>query len=310
MNYRHAFHAGNFADVFKHTILALLLERLHRKATPFCILDTHAGTGLYGLDSEEARRTGEAQHGIARLETALARRGSRPPATLTPFLETLAATRADYGPAVYPGSPLVIRHWLRPRDATQGRVDQAVTDRLVACEWHPDDVKALRRTLAGNAQTAVHHQDGYQGMKAHLPPRERRGLVLIDPPYEQPDEASRATTALIRAHKRWPGGLYALWYPIKERPWVWRLHEALAAAEIPRTLIAELLIHPEDDTRRLNGCGFVLVNPPWRLDQDLASLLPWLHQTLAPSPQSQGWRVDWLVPEPESTPPDKSEPGS
>lgn len=285
MNYRHAFHAGNFADVFKHAILAIMLDRLRQKPAPFCVLDTHAGTGLYALDGDEASRTGEAARGIRRLDAALASPGASPPAALQPFRDALTATRMLYGAAAYPGSPLVIRHGLR------------AGDRMVLCELHPDDAQTLRRVLAGERRAGVHHQDGYLGLKAHLPPRERRGLVLLDPPYEHPGEAQQASAALASAHARWPTGLYALWYPIKERPWVWRLHEAVAATGIARVLNAELLVHPEDDARRLNGCGFLLVNPPWLLEQDLGELLPWLHQTLAPNPTGNGWQVNWLVPE-------------
>ena len=285
MNYRHAFHAGNFADVVKHAVLALLLERLGGKPAPWFMLDTHAGLGRYDLDSVSAGRTGEAVGGIGRLAAALA--GTVPRPELAAYVGAVAAMNPDLAPGAaprwYPGSPRLARALMRPGD------------RLVLAEAHPDDVRVLRREFAGDPQVQVHHRDGWAALKAFLPPPERRGLVLIDPPYEDPGEAERLVDGLAAAHRRWPTGQFALWYPVKERAWVWRLHEALVATGIRRQLVAELTILPDDDWRRLNGCGMILVNPPWQIDATLATLLPRLHRALAV--EAGGWRVDWLVPE-------------
>ena len=289
MNYRHAYHAGNFADVVKHAVLALLLERLAAKPSPYFVLDTHAGIGRYDLAAEAALKTGEAAAGIGRLLAALA--GQATPPELAAYLGAVAALNGAAAggemPRWYPGSPRLTRALMRPGD------------RLVLAEAHPEDARALKREFAGDAQVQVHHRDGWGALKAFLPPPERRGLVLIDPPYESADEADRLVAGLAAAHRRWPGGVYALWYPIKERPWVWRLHEALAATGIRRQLVAELTVSPEDDWRRLNGCGMIVINPPWQVDGAISGLLSRLHGALAAGDGdgAGGWRVQWLVPE-------------
>ncbi len=278
MNYRHAFHAGNFADVMKHAILAMLIDHLRLKPAPFCVLDTHAGIGRYDLTSEMALRTGEYEGGIARLF------GQAPPhPALAPYLEAVAALNPDNALRWYPGSPRLARALLRPQD------------RLVLSELHPDDAFVLKREFAGDPQVAVHHMDAYLALKAHLPPKEKRGLVLIDSPFEKVDEFTLLANGLMQAHARWPTGIYAIWYPIKERPAVWRFEEALAGAGIPKILIAEVTIHREDTHRRLNGCGMAIINPPWKLDETLAEMLPVLHAILPGT--GGGSRVSWLVPE-------------
>ncbi len=287
MNYRHIYHAGNFADVIKHTVLMLILERLATKPTPFFVYDSHAGIGRYDLASEPAVRTGESGGGIARVLAAVGRRP--PPPGLAAYLAAVAALNPEdrdaHGAPVrwYPGSPRLVRSLMRPGD------------RLVLAEAHPEDAALLARGFTGDAQVVVHQQDGYLGLKAFLPPRERRGLVLIDPPYEDGDEADRAVRGLALAHRRWATGVYALWYPIKERAWVWRLHEALIATGIGRILAMEVTVLPEGDWRQLAGCGMVVVNPPWTLEPALAELLPWLHGVLGAG--AGGARVEWLVPE-------------
>ena len=286
MNYRHHFHAGNFADVVKHVVLTLILERLGRKPAPFFVLDTHAGVGCYDLTSAAALRTREAESGIGKLLTAWSD-GTPAPAALNSYRAAVTAINpkpaAETGLRWYPGSPRITRTLMRPND------------RLVLVEAHPDDAVALKREFAGDAQVAVHHQDGYGALKAHLPPRERRGLVLIDPPYETPDEAERLVAGLVAGYRRWPTGCYALWYPIKEQAWVWRLHESLAAAGIPRILVSELTLYPKDEWRRLIGCGMIIVNAPWQLDTDLSELLPWLHTALGG--RGGGVNIEWLVGE-------------
>ena len=278
MNYRHIFHAGNPADVMKHAVLALIVDHLRAKAAPFCVLDAHAGIGRYDLDSESARKTLEFQDGIGRLFGHPA-----PHPALQPYLDAVAALNPDGRLRWYPGSPRLARALLRDQD------------RLVLNELHPDDWQTLKAEFAGDRQTTVHKADAYQALRAHLPPKEKRGLVLIDPPFEQPDEFARMAEGLKAAHRRWPTGVYALWYPIKERPAVWRFQEAVENTGIPKILMVELTWHPEDTHLRLNGSGLLIVNPPWKLDETLRGLLPALHAAL-PSTGGEG-KVDWLVPE-------------
>jgi len=278
MNYRHAYHAGNFADVHKHAILALIIEHLKRKDAPFLYADTHAGIGFYDLASVQAEKTGEWKDGIARVQAE-----PNPPAELAPYLEAVSKLNSGGALARYPGSPAVVSALARP------------DDRLALCELHPEDAETLRRRFVTDKRVGVHHMDGYTALKALLPPPERRGLVLIDPPFEVRDEFERMRRGLAQAIKRWPTGLYALWYPIKARGPIDRFHADLQMLGLPKTLVAEIMIRPGDDEQVLNGCGLVLINPPWKLDEALASLLPWLARVLAPQ---QGWhRLDWLVEE-------------
>lgn len=263
VNYRHAYHAGNFADVLKHAVLSLLLGHLRSKPTPFCVVDCHAGTGCYDLAGVEAGKTGEFQDGIGRLLA------SDPlPAGLDDYLAVLKRLNGD-GPALrfYPGSPLIAREMLRPND------------RLLLSELHPDDATLLRRLFAGDRQVVVHREDAYVALKALLPPVERRGLVLIDPPFEAADEFRRLLRGLAQAIRRWPTGIYVLWYPIKDRRPVESFLAELALLGRP-CLIAELCRFPPDRADRLNGCGLAILNPPWRLDQALETLLPNLARAL------------------------------
>lgn len=276
MNYRHIYHAGNFADVFKHAILCLVIERLKRKDAPFAVIDTHAGAGLYDIAGPEAHKTGEFARGYAQIAAADL------PAALAPYRDAVA--RVNPGPALrfYPGSPLIALALMRPRD------------RLVACELHPEDAEALQRAVAGDRRAEVHARDGYAALKAFLPPRERRGLVLIDPPFEAEEERRQVVRALAMAYERWPTGIYALWYPIKAEAEARMFHAELANTGIRRQLAAELRIAGTGDGTRMNGCGLVLVNPPFRLDQELAEMLPALHRRLA---DRGGTRISWIVPE-------------
>ncbi|MHB8535911.1 MAG: 23S rRNA (adenine(2030)-N(6))-methyltransferase RlmJ [Sulfuricaulis sp.] len=278
MNYRHVFHAGNFADVFKHAVLSLLLKSLHRKDAPFCYLDTHAGAGRYDLSSDSAQKTGEFNDGIRRLWSA---------DPLPELVDYLAAVRgSNTGDALryYPGSPAVARYFLRP------------TDRMVLLERQPEECAQLKTLFAGDRRVTVLAQDGYAGLKALLPPKERRGLVLIDPPFEAEDEYARVVQGLRSAHARWASGIYALWYPLKNRPPVERFHRMLADSGIRKMLLVEFAPYPEDTGFRLNGCGMIVVNPPWQLDETLRSLLPSLLDVLRQHPSGRTG-VSWLVPE-------------
>ena len=268
MNYRHAFHAGGFADVAKHAALALLIERLKQKDGAFRVIDTHAGLGLYDLAGNEATRSGEWRDGIGRLwqrelEPELA-------GLLAPLLE---AVKAANGPRdrlrVYPGSPWIARHLLRRQD------------RLTAVELHPEDARALAAAFAGDIQVRTIALDGWLALGAFVPPKERRGLVLVDPPYEETDEFERLLDSFVNAHRRWPTGIYALWYPVKDLVAVDRLRIGLEKSGIRRLLRAELTVRERGAGRTFNGTGLIICNPPWRFADSLAALLAGLAPILA-----------------------------
>ncbi len=280
MNYRHAYHAGNFADVVKHAVLALLVDRLKAKDSAFCVLDTHAGIGRYDLRSVPAQKTGEFKSGIGRL---LERETRSLPAELKPYLGAVRALNGSGGLRWYPGSPRLVRSLMRGQD------------QLILFELHPEDAAALSELFARDRQVTVRQADGYIGLKAVLPPPQRRGLVLIDPPFEKRDEFETLLRGLRQAHRRWATGQYLVWYPIKDRAPVAEFHQALKASGIERVLIAEFLLRPDDDAERLNGCGLVLINPPWKLDATLEELLSALAGILG-AEKGGGARVEWLVP--------------
>ena len=263
MNYRHAFHAGNFADCFKHALLVWLLRAMQRKPAAMLMLDTHAGIGAYDLSATPAERTGEARAGILRLL-------AQPPEALADYLAIVAAL------GLYPGSPAIARHLLRPQD------------RMVCCELHPEDAETLYRRYARDAQVAVHRRDGYEALRAFLPPAERRGLVLIDPPYESPDEFYRLADGLKLAHRRFAGGVLAAWYPIKHRAPVRAFHTALRDAGIRDAVAAELWLREPLDAGRLNGCGLVVVNPPFRFLEECAPILSALRDGLGSGEAGEG----------------------
>ncbi len=267
MNYRHAFHAGNFADVFKHAILLALLDALTAKDKPLCCFDTHAGRGRYALGDGDAAKTGEWRDGIGRLF------GSPDlPAPLRRYVDAITAFNPDGTLRIYPGSPLLAAQALRP------------DDRLVLCETQPDEATALRALFRDDRRVHVHVRDGYAALNALLPPPEKRGLVLIDPPFEaQEGEFTAIETALTQAHTRWPNGVYAVWYPIKAHRVIAPFHRHMASGPFDKVMAAELLVRPDDSPLRLNGCGMLIANPPWKLDAMLARLLPALCVALAQS---------------------------
>jgi 23S rRNA (adenine2030-N6)-methyltransferase len=277
MNYRHAFHAGNFADVFKHAILLALLDALRAKDKPLCCFDTHAGRGCYALDEIEAGKTGEWRDGIGRLFD-----DPEPPPSLCRYLDAIRACNPECVLRTYPGSPLLAAQALRPND------------RLVLCETQEDEAVALRALFHDDRRVHVHQRDGYAALNALLPPVEKRGLVLIDPPFEDREgEFTAIETALARAHARWPNGVYAVWYPIKSHRVIAPFHRHLAAGPFDKVLVAELLVQPDDSPLRLNGCGMLIANPPWKIDATLAAMLPALRSKLAQSP-SASHRLRWL----------------
>jgi 23S rRNA (adenine2030-N6)-methyltransferase len=256
MNYRHAFHAGNFADCMKHALLVVLIRALLRKPAAFCVLDTHAGIGQYDLTGPEATRSGEWQAGIQRLREMR-------PAALGDYLALVDML------GLYPGSPRLVRALLRPQD------------RLICCELHPDDAKLLRRHFAADRQVSVHHRDGREAIVALLPPAERRGLVLFDPPYEDPDEYDVLVKSLTMAQGRFRNGIFAAWYPIKHLGPVHDLHHALQASPVRDIVAAELHLRAPTDPARLNGCGLIVVNPPYGFTSAATTLLDALATALA-----------------------------
>ncbi|HEY3645634.1 MAG TPA: 23S rRNA (adenine(2030)-N(6))-methyltransferase RlmJ [Gammaproteobacteria bacterium] len=279
MNYRHGFHAGNFADVVKHSLLAMLLEALNRKPAPWACLDTHAGAGAYDLQSDAARRTREAEGGIARLWAARGRLPAAAERLCRIVAELNPDTPAGEMPRVYPGSPRI--------EAALSRAD----DKLFLAELHPEEAYLLRGELMGAANAAVHERDGYEMLKALTPPRERRGLVLMDPPYEKADEFEAAATALKVAHGRWATGIYALWYPIKDDSARRRFLRNVENSGIRKVLLAELTLPVQ--VEGLYGTGMLIVNPPWQLDIEARQCL----SDLVPILDAERSEVRWLVEE-------------
>jgi 23S rRNA (adenine2030-N6)-methyltransferase len=279
MNYRHAFHAGGFADVVKHLILTRLVLYLQRKPAAFRVIDTHAGIGRYDLTGDEARRSPEWREGIGRfIERGL------PPAAAAlaePYLEVVRGENPGGPLEVYPGSPLLVRRLLRPQD------------RLFAMEFHPADAKALGALFAGDVQTRVIELDGWLALGSQVPPKEKRGLVLIDPPFEEADEFGRLAAGLVRAHKRFPPGVFALWYPLKDPRERDAFVRALKDTGIPKVLRVELTVRPPAQPPRLFGTGMIVVNPPFTLEGELRVLLPPLADVLADAGKG-GWRVEWI----------------
>jgi 23S rRNA (adenine2030-N6)-methyltransferase len=282
MNYRHAFHAGNFADVVKHAVLARIVVHLKEKPAAFRVIDTHAGAGLYDLAGPEASRTAEWREGIGRLVAAELAPAARD--LLAPYLEAVAAFNGGGALKLYPGSPALMQHWLRPQD------------RLIACEREPTAARALAAVLRGDKRAKALAIDGYTALNAYVPPKERRGLVLIDPPFEQADEVVSLAQGLAGAQRKWPTGIYVLWYPIKDARESERFARRLARLGIPRILRAEFVLPVREE--RLRGSGLILVNPPWTLEAELAVLLPALAGALdEASNKGASTRIGWLTGE-------------
>jgi 23S rRNA (adenine2030-N6)-methyltransferase len=282
MNYRHAFHAGNFADVFKHAVLARILVYLTRKEAPLRYLDTHAGGGLYDLAAAAAARTGEWRAGIGRL--ANAHLPTDVAALLAPYLAVVGAVDAEGRPALYPGSPVIAQHLLRRQD------------RLILCELHPDDAQILATNLGRDGRAKIIHIDGYVALNAYVPPGERRGLVFVDPPFEASDEFERLEKGLIAAHAKWESGVYALWYPLKEPAAAEKFCTRLAMSGIRRLLRLELRVGTIRADAPLAGCGMIVVNPPFVLEDEATAILQVLVPLLARGPGA-AYRVNWLVGE-------------
>jgi 23S rRNA (adenine2030-N6)-methyltransferase len=282
MNYRHAYHAGNFADVVKHVALSRLVEHLKLKDKAFRVIDTHAGIGLYNLSSEEAQKTGEWLDGIGKLLGAKLTPEAQ--ALLAPYLDAVKSANPADGIKRYPGSPLIVRSLLRRQD------------RLSAIELHPKDFARLKTLFADDFQVRALELDGWLALGAHLPPKEKRGLVLIDPPFEQPGEFDRLIDGLVQAHRRWPGGIYALWYPIKDRTAVANFRTGLRQAGIPKILDVAFETRRPSRDERFDGTGLVVVNPPFVFEKEMRVLLPELTRALRED-EGARWSLDWLAGE-------------
>jgi 23S rRNA (adenine2030-N6)-methyltransferase len=280
MNYRHAFHAGNFADVHKHSILVRVLLHLRAKPAAFRVIDTHAGSGRYGLFGSEATRSGEWHQGIERVWRA--REAGAVHDLIKPYLDVVAALNPGGELRTYPGSPLVAQSLLRAQD------------RLIACELEPGSARALAATLRGDQRAKALRINGWTAAAAYVPPPERRGLVLIDPPFEEAADFTHLSNILAVAHRKWPTGIYLLWYPIKDREAPDALARQLRKLSVPNILRSELTIGPPRADGGLIGSGLVVVNPPFTLERDLCSLMPDLCRLLSPDAAA---RANWLAAE-------------
>lgn len=288
MNYRHAYHAGNFADVVKHVALVLAIERLKQKDAAFRVIDTHAGIGSYDLASEAALKTREWEAGIGRLLGPAAEPlPAEVESLLRPYLSAVRSLNEPGKLTHYPGSPRLARALIRPQDT------------LVVNELHLQDAASLRAQFRRDAQTKVLQLDGWVALKSLLPPKERRGVILIDPPFEAAGELDRIVDGLSEARKRFATGIYIVWYPIKDQRPLRGFHRRLQETGFEKILRADFLIRPPIDPDRLNGCGLAIVNPPYRMDADLGMMLSFLADrlaTAAPGEAAGSADLAWLVP--------------
>ncbi len=280
MNYRHAFHAGNHGDVLKHIVLARILTLLAAKEKPFAVLDAHAGIGRYDLEGVQATKTGEWQSGIAKMDDDFA---PEIEAVLAPYRRVLAAMNKDGNGRFYPGSPEIISHLI------------SADDRLIANELHPVDVAELRNAYAKDKRITVTSQDYVQSVKAELPFRERRGLVLIDPPFEALNETERASKALEFGYRRMATATFMIWYPVTTEEFATQFVEKMKSLQLPNMLWVELRIKAAFERGGLSGSGLIIINPPWTLENDLRVLLPALAARLGLGDWGRG-HVDWLTP--------------
>lgn len=278
LSYQHGFHAGNFADVHKHSILVLLLEALNKKAKPWSYLETHGGAAFYDLTDLQAQKTGEYQWGVEKVFQA-----SSVPKALSGYMEQINKVNAGSGLTYYPGSPLIASQMARAED------------KLAIMELHPAEYERVKHAFKRVSQVAVHRRDGYEGVLALLPPKPNRGLVLIDPSYEVKTEYQQVAKYIKKVHGLWPNGTFAIWYPVLKAG----LHQAMLA-EIKKSGIRNIFVSEfysqSGDTERMYGSGMILINPPWQIDETINTTMPWLKQTLAKNGAEEP-RGEWLVPE-------------
>lgn len=279
LSYRHSFHAGNHADVLKHTVQSLIIESLKEKEKPFLYLDTHSGAGRYQLTSEHAEKTGEYLEGIARI-------WEQPdlPEELLPYMNIVRRLNENGRLRYYPGSPLLAKHLLRE------------DDKLVLTELHSSDYPLLRTEFSRDSRAQVAREDGYQQLKSKLPPQSRRGFMLMDPPYEMKSDYEAVVKAVMEGYKRFATGTYAIWYPVVLRQQIKRMVHQLEATGIRKILQIELAVRPDSDQRGMTASGMIVINPPWKLEQQMKNVLPWLHKTLVPEGTGHTL-VEWIVPE-------------
>jgi len=281
LSYQHIYHAGNFADVHKHTVLCLCLEALAAKEKPFFVLDAFAGRGCYELTAAEAEKTGEYHLGIERLWQSDGRQGERP-VLLKTYLDAVARFNGSSELTRYPGSPWLIRHLLREQD------------RMAFCELHPAEFEALREVIPSEKRLQLYKRDAMEGIRGLLPPKERRGLLLIDPSYETKHEYETVPETVIRTYKHWREGSYAIWYPILPAGNHEKLRASLKRSGIRKILDCTLAIDSEREG--MFGTGMLLINPPWKLKNQMDELNPWLWKQLSPEGKG-GYAAKWLVPE-------------
>ncbi|MCP1064883.1 23S rRNA (adenine(2030)-N(6))-methyltransferase RlmJ [Serratia symbiotica] len=279
LSYHHSFHAGNHADVLKHSVQSLIIESLKEKEKPFFYLDTHSGEGRYQLRSEHSERTGEYQKGIGLLWQR-----NDLPEELASYMSVVYNFNRSGTLRYYPGSPLIARQLLRPQD------------KIYLSELHPSDFPLLRSEFQKDKRAKVQRANGYQQLKSQLPPPSRRGLILIDPPYEIKTDYQEVVKGIQEGYKRFATGSYALWYPVVIRQQIKRMLKELEATGIRRILQIELAVKPDSDQRGMTASGMIVINPPWKLGQQMHTLLPWLHNALVPSGIGH-YLVNWVVPE-------------
>ena len=279
LSYRHSFHAGNHADVLKHIVQTLIIESLKEKEKPFLYLDTHAGAGRYQLTNAHATRTGEYLEGIARLWQQ-----EEVPELILPYVEAVGSLNTSDELRYYPGSPLLAAKLLREQDL------------LMLTELHPTDFPLLRTEFSRDKRVRVCREDGFGQLKSKLPPASRRGFALIDPPYELKQDYSAVVKGIVEGYKRFATGTYAIWYPVVHRQQIKRMLKELEATGIRKILQIELAVKPDSDQLGMTASGMIVINPPWKLASQMASILPWLHKTLVPEGTGHTL-VEWVVPE-------------
>ena len=279
LSYRHSFHAGNHADVLKHIVQTLIIESLKEKEKPFLYLDTHAGAGRYQLTNAHATRTGEYLEGIARLWQQ-----EEVPELILPYLEAVGSLNTSDELRYYPGSPLLAAKLLREQDL------------LMLTELHPTDFPLLRTEFSRDKRVRVCREDGFGQLKSKLPPASRRGFALIDPPYELKQDYSAVVKGIVEGYKRFATGTYAIWYPVVHRQQIKRMLKELEATGIRKILQIELAVKPDSDQLGMTASGMIVINPPWKLASQMASILHWLHKTLVPEGTGHTL-VEWVVPE-------------
>lgn len=279
LSYRHSFHAGNHADVLKHTVQSLIIESLKEKEKPLLYLDTHAGAGRYQLSGEHAERTGEYLEGIGLLWQR-----DDLPEEMAAYMSVIRHLNRSGTLRYYPGSPLIARQLLRPQD------------KIHLTELHSSDYPLLRNEFQHDERAKTQRADGYQQLKSQLPPPSRRAFILIDPPYEMKSDYQQVVSSIQEGYKRFATGTYALWYPVVLRQQIKRLCKELESTGIKRILQIELAVRPDSDQRGMTGSGMLVINPPWKLDAQMRKVLPWLHKVLVPSGIGHQ-SVSWLVPE-------------